>query len=468
MKNTRRTGIYVRISQDRDGNAASPARQLADCKALVESKGWTIVDVYQDRDESAYSKSAKRPQYRRMLADLETGTIDAICVWKLDRLGRRLTQVNEVVARIDELGATLLSVTESYDTSTPMGRTLISFIAAQAETESQNASTRIKRAIEQQIAEGKPHTGGSRCYSYTVAGEVIEEEAAYLRQAAHWKIEGVSFRQIAQRLNDAGAVTSNGIQWQGATIRRLLMSPRLGGYRLATDGKTLVKGAWQPIIDESLWSELQDALAETHKPARRNEAAHLLTGFAFCGLCGGRLNALKWLDGSGKPFPRLSCTKNPGRVNCGRLAASEAAVDRVVTEKLLANMETTPTTNIDYEAIGTKMAEDKRALDDLQRERFINRKIDQATYETLSAELRQSIEQAERELERSLAHGVRMNVASLTAHRTLLGAEAQWKAADLKEKRSIVAALIERVLVHPAARRGGNIFDESRVEIVWR
>ena len=71
---TRRAGIYVRISQDRDGTSDSPVRQADDCKALCERNGWEVVEVYEDRDISAYSNKI-RPGYRELISDLAAGHI---------------------------------------------------------------------------------------------------------------------------------------------------------------------------------------------------------------------------------------------------------------------------------------------------------------------------------------------------------------------------------------------------------
>lgn len=464
----RRVGIYVRISQDRTGEAASPKRQLEDCQALVERHGWVVSDVYEDRDQSGYSKTAKRPAYRRLLDDLEAGTINAVCVWKLDRLGRRLTEINKVVAQVDELGAVLLSVNDNLDTSTPMGRAMIGFLAAQAETESANTSLRIRRAVEMQIAEGKAHGGGSRCYGYERDGTIIEVEAAHLRQAAAWLVEGVSYRQITARLNAAGSTTSTGGPWLAATLRHCLLSDRVGGYRRTSDGAA-VKGNWEPILDDELYTAVHRAAAGKTRGGTSQQPAHLLTGLATCGVCRQKLSVRKFHSGGGGVFPRLCCVREPGKDACGRLAVTEAGADRVVVAKLLARIDAAPQRpGIDTEAIGRQLAEDRQALDELVRERFVRRTISQEIFEATNAELTARIDEAQRDLDSSLAQGVRMSVGALTKHATVLGAEAQWKVMDIAKKRSLLQAHIEAVVIHPAKHRGGNVFQDERVEVLWR
>ncbi|MGZ4776888.1 MAG: recombinase family protein, partial [Oryzihumus sp.] len=88
--------IYARISQDREGDGLGVLRQLTDCRQEAERRGWAVAEEYVDDDISAYS-GKPRPAYRRMLADLRSGTRDAVIVWHLDRLHRRPIELEEFV-----------------------------------------------------------------------------------------------------------------------------------------------------------------------------------------------------------------------------------------------------------------------------------------------------------------------------------------------------------------------------------
>ncbi|WP_182898445.1 recombinase family protein [Microbispora sp. H10830] len=77
--------MFCRISQDHAGAGRGVARQEADCRALIELRGWDVVDVYSDNDVSAHSGSP-RPAWQRRLRDIEAGTVDAIVCWHVDRL----------------------------------------------------------------------------------------------------------------------------------------------------------------------------------------------------------------------------------------------------------------------------------------------------------------------------------------------------------------------------------------------
>ena len=75
-----RAGIYARISSDREGDGLAVGRQLEDCRALAGQRGWRVVEQYVDQDLSAYSGKT-RPGYRRLLADIGAGSIDAVVVY---------------------------------------------------------------------------------------------------------------------------------------------------------------------------------------------------------------------------------------------------------------------------------------------------------------------------------------------------------------------------------------------------
>jgi len=94
-------GIYARLSLLREGQEGlAVGRQVQDCRAKAEALGWEVADEYVDEDVSA-SKSVERPQYSRMLADLESGRIDAVVVYDLDRLTRKPAELESFIDLCD-------------------------------------------------------------------------------------------------------------------------------------------------------------------------------------------------------------------------------------------------------------------------------------------------------------------------------------------------------------------------------
>ena len=127
-----RAGIYVRISRDVGGEGLGVARQEEDCEALAERLGWEAVETYIDNDISATSGKT-RPAYTKLLADLDSGHIEAIVAWHPDRLYRRAVDLGGLVdackrndARVATVNAGEVDLTSptgcSWPTCSPLSR----------------------------------------------------------------------------------------------------------------------------------------------------------------------------------------------------------------------------------------------------------------------------------------------------------------------------------------------------------
>src|SRR5215831_1805565 len=79
------------------------------------------------------SRKAERPELKRALDQLRAG--DTLVVWRLDRLGRSLRELIDLVNLIQSKGADFKSLTESMDTTTPGGKLVFHVFASVAEFE---------------------------------------------------------------------------------------------------------------------------------------------------------------------------------------------------------------------------------------------------------------------------------------------------------------------------------------------
>lgn len=78
-----RAAIYTRISLDRTGAGRGIERQEDDCRKLAKQRLFEVAEIYSDNDISAYS-GKRRPGYRKLLADVESGSIDVVLAWHTD------------------------------------------------------------------------------------------------------------------------------------------------------------------------------------------------------------------------------------------------------------------------------------------------------------------------------------------------------------------------------------------------
>src|SRR5579859_1269103 len=108
--------------------------------------------------EKISSRVDKRPRLEAALAYVRAG--DTLVVTKLDRLGRGVRDLIDLVQRIEKLGVDLLALQQNIDTSTPTGRMFFHVIAAFAEFERDLISERTRDGLEAARARGR--TGGRK------------------------------------------------------------------------------------------------------------------------------------------------------------------------------------------------------------------------------------------------------------------------------------------------------------------
>lgn len=340
-KTTRPAAIYVRISQDRGGARLGVERQEKECRALAKRLGWNVVEIYCDNDLSAFS-GRRRPDYERMLADIEARKITAVIAWHPDRLHRRAAELERYISACETHGIENQTVTAGmWDLSTPSGRMVARQLGAVAAYESEHKSERVKAARVQNAKQGKYH-GGVRCYGYAKDGTtVIADEAAEIASACKAIAGGASLREIVRDMNARKVPTATGKVggWTSQQLRLMLMSPRIAGYS-THKGVIVGTAAWPAIVDDATWRTVEAILSN---PARRTNtgitgaAKWLGSGTYICGGCGER--ALRVGISGGANRRTYRCASRHRQSSTGRHVTREAAhlddyVERLIVARL--------------------------------------------------------------------------------------------------------------------------------------
>jgi site-specific DNA recombinase len=224
--------VYTRISLDNDGTGAGVERQRQDCLALAEQLGWPVGEVYEDNDISAYS-GKRRPEYLRMIGDLETGQRDAVIVYHLDRLTRRPLELEQFLAVIDRAGVRHVRfVTGHADIGTSDGLLIIRILSAVAASESGTKSRRVTRKMLDNAQKGLPHGTGNRPYGYEADAITIRPgEADVIRQMAARYLAGESVFSLTRWLQAEGIKSATGKEWRSEQLSTVLHSGRIAGIR---------------------------------------------------------------------------------------------------------------------------------------------------------------------------------------------------------------------------------------------
>ena len=180
---TTTAAVYVRISSDPKGERAGVERQRTDCERLAADLGVTDVRLYEDNDVSAFS-GATRPAFTQMLADVESGVIGTVIVWAVDRLYRRLTDLETIVSVLDNAGVSVHAVKSGdIDLSTADGRLHARLLGSVAiHTYACRGGGRVRRGRDGQVSRfldlehGQAVQRGDVEYFLVVRGQPFDAE----------------------------------------------------------------------------------------------------------------------------------------------------------------------------------------------------------------------------------------------------------------------------------------------------
>ena len=182
-----RCAVYTRKSSEegleQEFNSLDAQREA--CEAYVTSQkheGWAVLpSLY---DDGAYSGGTMdRPALQRMLDDIRARKIDAVVVYKVDRLTRSLADFAKIVEVFDARGVSFVSVTQAFNTTSSMGRLTLNVLLSFAQFEREITGERIRDKIAASKKKGM-WMGGLPSLGYDVREHklvVNEAEAATVR-----------------------------------------------------------------------------------------------------------------------------------------------------------------------------------------------------------------------------------------------------------------------------------------------
>lgn len=248
----KRACVYTRVSTDAQAEKeVSLQEQERMAKAAIVSKGWEYTETFEDPGYTG--RNMERPALQRMIEEIEAGNIDAVVVFKLDRLSRKqkdaLTIIEDILLAND---VELVSLKETLDTSTPWGRAMIGILASfnqlESETIVQRTSVgRTAKARKGGYAGGKPPLGYK-----AVDGElvIVPEEAEIIRLVFELRKQGYSMIAISDELNNRGYTTKKGGIFRHSAVQTILNNEQTyrGTYKYGTEEETI--GQHEAILND--------------------------------------------------------------------------------------------------------------------------------------------------------------------------------------------------------------------------
>lgn len=351
---TVRVAIYTRKSTDegldREFNSLDAQRQAV--LAFIESQrgeGWVALPEHYD-DGGFTGANTDRPAFQRLLADIDAGRIDAVAVYKLDRLSRSLSDFVTTVQFLEQRGVSFVSISQGFNTSTPTGRLLMHLLATFGQFERETIAERTADKIRASRRRGM-WTGGRPVLGFDAKDRklvVNKHEAALVREVFRLYLELGSLLQVTQELARRGErnktlIAQNGRRFAGAPfdkdlLRRLLRNPLYVG-RTALGDETF-EGQHDAIVDQETWDAVQAQLDRCQRGGgkeHRNKWGALLRGIAKCGVCGSALGHT-YTQAKQRLYRFYVCqtSRKRGAAACPGSRASAPELERIVVDRIRA------------------------------------------------------------------------------------------------------------------------------------
>jgi DNA invertase Pin-like site-specific DNA recombinase len=434
---------YCRMSHASD----NVKTQEADCRALIERRGWELAGVHVDDGTSAWQGSKPRPGYLAMLAGVEAGQVDALVIPNVDRLNRWADVAVKLAGALAGHHV-LVAQTDGTDIQawTADGRLNLLSQALAAEHQSARASERLRRKHRQLAEDGRWH-GGMRAYGWTADHmTLVPAEVEIIRELARRVLAGETLRRLSAELFRRGVLTATGKPWRTETIMQTLRSAALSGQREhggdRTHPGTLTPAVWPAILTPADTTRLR-ALFE--RGPRTPVRGSLLSGVIHCSLCGRpAYPTTVHRYRCSNPFPARDggCPKLGINMDLADMAVTAWVVNMLDTPDLAAAMAG-PADDADA-AARQDLADALRARAEYGEDAAAGR-LSRAAYIDVLGPLERRIEAAQRQV----AAAVRLQPPP--------GAElgqlaARWDSLNLDQRRAVVRSVVDRVEILPVGK----------------
>ena len=329
----RKVAFYIRVSTERQARVeeGSLKNQEQMLRAELERRnaqrpGWgAFVESYVDEGISA--KTVNRPAFQRLMRDIELGKIDTVLFTELSRLSRSLKDFLNIFEFAQRLGCDLVCLKTEIDTTSPyqglVTKILMVFSEFEREMTSRRTAINAYERSKRGLANGGQTLLGYRRDPQHKGRLLVEEtEAEVVRAIFQTYLQEHSIRRATEqiqaryqgRLPRLKRITSN-------LVYRVLTNKAYLGIRAIHKRNKAnyeeVSAAWQPIIKEKLFGQVQ-ALLQANKDRYHRRGPqrylYLLSGLLACGKCGEKLQGKSAYSSHGKRYHyyahRSTCAKD--------------------------------------------------------------------------------------------------------------------------------------------------------------
>ncbi|MDS1029946.1 recombinase family protein [Bacillota bacterium LX-D] len=327
--NDKITALYCRLSRDDElqGDSNSIKNQKTILQKYADDNGFTNTEFFVDDGYSG--TNFDRPDWQRLISQVEEGRIGTIIVKDMSRLGRDYLKVGyytEVLFPGSDIR--FIAINNNVDSANQQDSDFTPFLNIINEWYAKDTSKKIRAVFKSKGQSGKPLCTNPP-YGYIKDPEdktrwIVDEEAAkVVREAFHLCMQGYGPSQIAKELtrrkimNPTAHARKNGINipdnrghdddyvWRGSTIVHMLSRQEYLGhtvnfktYRKSYKQKKqmkndpsewmIFKNTHEAIIEESVFEVVQRIRDGRRRLTPMGEMP-LLSGMMFCADCGNKM-----------------------------------------------------------------------------------------------------------------------------------------------------------------------------------
>ena len=331
VKKIKYTALYERLSRDDEmqGESNSIVNQKRYLEEYAQAQGFKNIRHFTDDGYSG--TNFKRPGFQEMIAAIEAGEIDVVCVKDLSRFGRDYLKVGfytEIM--FPEKGVRFIAINNSVDSANPMENDFTPFLNIMNEWYAKDTSNKIRAIFRSRMQDGK-RCSGAIPYVYKRDPEdknhlLIDEEAAkVVRRIYQMVIDGMGSQAIANQLTADNVLIPSAYleqsehgesrnhsyhdpcRWNCTAVSYILDKQEYMGHTVL--GKTICENfktkkrrkarpdeliifenTHEPIIDAETWHLVQKLRRRTRRKLANGSYSHRLSGLVYCADCGKRLS----------------------------------------------------------------------------------------------------------------------------------------------------------------------------------
>ena len=230
-----RIAAYIRVSSSSDEQLESFAAQKSHYEQLaVCREDWELVDIYADEGITGTSME-KREDFLRLIADCKRGLIDQVVVKSVSRFARNAKECLLTIRELKALDVSVYFEEQRIDTRIATSEMMTAVFASLAQAESESISKNIRWANQRRMANGR-FVAGHAPYGFrwiNGALTIEDTEADVIRSVFDWYLEGLSTREIAERLTENNIPTCESKEsWYWKTVAYMLTNEKYAGDAL--------------------------------------------------------------------------------------------------------------------------------------------------------------------------------------------------------------------------------------------